>query len=707
MLDFIKIEPISELKYYKILLLFVTFVTVSFYSIGQKEKEEWHQLDRLLDSLYDVKINDPGYKALLDSVHKKCIDIGYKEGEGEAKKFLGIYYSEKGNHELGRKNIVFAVQIFKRLGLPETDIASSYLDIGNTWYREGKLDNAMRKYLDAMRVFEKHRDSSKMVKGYANIGTVHIALEQYQKAEGYLIEMLEVAENLKDTNEIAHANNLLGNLFQSQGDLKTAESYFKKALEINLKINNHRGVAHSYNNFAILQYYEGNLDGALAYFKRALDKRMEINNPIPISESYRNIGSLYYFENDYENAVEYFRKGLKVAKKANALGEVANGFRFLSDAFKQLKKYDSSLHYLEQYQLINDSILKQDKIELVTDLEFKYNNERLTREKNESEYKRKLEALENDQLNRENASTKFKLTLLIILFVLLLILAGYITYTSMVKSKLNKSLQQQKKKLEEKNEIIQIKNNEIISSIEYAQNLQTSLLPSKDSYAEYFDEVMLFFNPRDIVSGDFYWNFRNKDTIYFAVGDCTGHGVPGAMLSVMSLNILNNIVRSNRDINTADFLNQLNDHFTEYLYNSHHQTMDGMDITLCKYNCQTKVLEFSGAVNSLLHFSKGEIHEFKTNRKSIGGLQEESFQYEKFELQLTQGECVFLYSDGYQDQFGGKNGKKFRRQNFRKLLKKVGPFSADTKEKILEETLSEWQSGYEQVDDILVMGFQA
>lgn len=688
-----------------ITVLFLICLTVHSVQAQNQNQEKWSQIDALLDDVKENLNDHPQRcKKLIDSCLRMSVQHNYLEGEGEAKKYLGNYYSLKGNHEQGRKNIVIGLRILERAGVPKINIAEGQLDIGNTWFREGKYDNAMRKYIDAMQSFEKYSDSARMLKGYANMSKVYLAREEYIKAEGYLTDMLNMAKEINIPKEVAHAYNLLGSLHQSKGDLEKAGFYFQNALEINLTIENPSGIAHGYNNMAILSYYEGDLDGAIAYFKRALDKRLEIKNPKHIAESYRNIGSVYFFEGQYEKSIQYFRESQQVAEKGNALKDVALAHRYISNAYENLNKADSALRYFQLFKYVEDSIARQDKDEMITDLEFKYQNEQLKRQNETLDHKQALHELKIEKLSKQKAHDQFKIIALSILFVLVLVFLGFIAYSLIVKSRLNRSLEKQKTVLEHKNEIIELKNKEILSSIAYAQNLQTSLLPPIDTFKDKLSEVALFFQPKDIVSGDFYWTYNTEKALYFAVGDCTGHGVPGAMLSVMSINILNTIVRQNPDIQTDALLRELNEEFTNYLYHSHQKRLDGLDITLCKYTPDNHKVEFSGAVNSLLAKVQNEFKEIKATRRSIGGMSSETLPFERKTVEVQKGDVLFLYTDGYQDQFGGKEGKKFRRQNFRKLVQKIAPFSYETQEQLLAETLAEWQGAYEQVDDILVLG---
>lgn len=281
-----------------------------------------------------------------------------------------------------------------------------------------------------------------------------------------------------------------------------------------------------------------------------------------------------------------------------------------------------------------------------------------------------------------------------------------------------------------------MKNKDIIDSINYAKRIQDAILPSEEEFSQSLKNTFVLFNPKDIVSGDFYWMYNSSviandegvkqsvkedELIFFAAADCTGHGVPGAFMSIVGHNLLDKIVGEYHLTSPAEILNYLNKGVSETLRQSAEQTniKDGMDISLCVFNTQTKVLEFSGAYNPLYIISKHNIegaevnmenetglklYEVKADRFPIGNYTDEVKQFTNHSFKLHEGDTVYLFSDGFADQFGGTHGKKFRYKQFKELLLAINTQTMDEQKEVLQKTFTEWKGSLEQIDDVIIIG---
>ncbi|PKP45869.1 MAG: hypothetical protein CVT95_07970, partial [Bacteroidetes bacterium HGW-Bacteroidetes-12] len=294
----------------------------------------------------------------------------------------------------------------------------------------------------------------------------------------------------------------------------------------------------------------------------------------------------------------------------------------------------------------------------------------------------------------------------------------------------------------QKSEEIELKNKDIIDSINYAKRIQDAILPSEVDFTQSLKNTFVMFIPKDIVSGDFYWmqilpaspEGGIKKTIghppsgelggaivFFAAADCTGHGVPGAFMSIIGHNLLDKIVGEYNITNPAEILNQLNKGVSETLRQSAEQTniKDGMDISLCVFNTQTKVLEFAGAYNPLYIVSEQNIegaevnmesenglklYEIKADRFPIGSYTDEVKYFTNHTFKLQKGDTVYLFSDGFADQFGGPDGKKFRYKQFKELLLKINPQPMETQKIELQKAFTYWKGNLEQIDDVIIIG---
>lgn len=315
----------------------------------------------------------------------------------------------------------------------------------------------------------------------------------------------------------------------------------------------------------------------------------------------------------------------------------------------------------------------------------------------------------------------------VVIILLFLLVFGFIKYRE-------KRLIKEKKLLEDKVEertqevVIQSKelerkNKDIIDSITYAKRIQDAILPSNEAFTKALNQTFILFKPKDIVSGDFYWLATKNDKTLFAAVDCTGHGVPGAFMSIVGHNLLDKIVGEYEITEPAKILDELNKGVAATLKNDAgvDGIRDGMDIALCSFDKKKKILEYSGAYNPLYIVSQSDLssdsikvvientdglklHEVKANRFPIGNYSKESKEFTNHKIQLKEGDTVYLFSDGYADQFGGENGKKFRYKRFKELLLEINHLSMDQQKKQLEKDFTEWMGNHEQIDDVIIIG---
>lgn len=260
--------------------------------------------------------------------------------------------------------------------------------------------------------------------------------------------------------------------------------------------------------------------------------------------------------------------------------------------------------------------------------------------------------------------------------------------------------------LEDRVKQLEERSKDLEASIAYASRLQQAILPNEILFKTAFEDAFVMYNPKDMVSGDFYWIFENETNIYFAVGDCTGHGIPGAMLNIAGNTILQQFVKTTSSFDVTDIVQKL-DAGISALFNENLTaglTRDGMDLAFCALHKQTRVLSYCGAGRPLELVSEGMLTKFKSNNSSIGYSEFAQKNYTSIEIPLKEGDQVYLFSDGYTDQFGGENIKKFNRKRFRKLLASIAEMPMKQQRKELEFAFDNWKGQQEQIDDVCVLG---
>jgi len=270
--------------------------------------------------------------------------------------------------------------------------------------------------------------------------------------------------------------------------------------------------------------------------------------------------------------------------------------------------------------------------------------------------------------------------------------------------KQKKIIQYQKKVVEEQKQLVEEKNRQITESIEYALRIQTAILPPNRIVKKYLENSFILYKPKDIIAGDFYWMETVDDLVLFAACDCTGHGVPGAMVSVLCHNAINRAVKEFGLKQPAAILDKTAEIVIENFSKSEEEIKDGMDISLCAYNVKNKTIEWAGANNPIWIVRNGELFETKADKQPIG-MNEYSKPFTNFSFNLNSGDTIYIFTDGFADQFGGQTGeKKLTKKHFKELILSIQDIPLPQQEASLDKFISEYRKDIEQIDDILVMG---
>ncbi len=269
-----------------------------------------------------------------------------------------------------------------------------------------------------------------------------------------------------------------------------------------------------------------------------------------------------------------------------------------------------------------------------------------------------------------------------------------------------REIEYQKEEIEAQRDEIAGQNKEITDSIHYAKHIQHAVLPGKLSLEKTLPEHFILFRPRDIVSGDFYWVEQKHERIIICAADCTGHGVPGAFMSLLGLTFLNEIVNKDEILKASEILNRLRMYIINAMSHKDTQARDGMDLSLVVIDKQINIMEYAGAYNPLLIVRGGEMIEFKADKMPIGKHVGEERSFTNHKVQIQDGDMIYLFTDGFPDQFGGAKGGKYKAKPFKRLLQKISSDSVDNQEEQLDVELKSWMGDLEQVDDILVMGIR-
>jgi serine phosphatase RsbU (regulator of sigma subunit)/tetratricopeptide (TPR) repeat protein len=579
------------------------------------------------------------------------------------------------------------------------------MQLGDYHRKSGNYDTSYVKYFVALNEFEKRKNTNLIAEAEINIGILYdlqrdpkSAIKKYNQAlKNYLI--------VRDTNGIVKAYMNLGisykNIGLSSSDdviLDSAYINYFKAEEFLNKTNYQLGLAKLYINIGNLKYTQQFFVKAIFYYKKALKIAEENEYNRELALALDNLGWAYQELNDNQIALKYALDGLKVGRKIKSKYNVVNSLSNISQIYQKMGDYKTSNEYLTQLISVNDSLITENTLNLQNKLQSKYESE-----KKDSEI-----ALLNAEKEKDAAialAEQKKKNIIIFSIAIGLII---VIVFSLFLYKRFKITHRQKQIIEEQKQIVDQKNTDITDSIFYAKRIQSALLKEENHISKNLPSHFIFFQPKDIVSGDFYWTTQKQDFLYVAAADCTGHGVPGALLTMLGTAFLNEITAQEKTLSPAEILEELRTKFIAELGQTGKQgeSRDGMDISLIRLNLNTKELQWAGANNSLYMIQQAdnsELIEIKANKQPIGYFYRMS-PFNNHTFQLEENDLLYLFSDGFADQFGGEKGKKFMYKPFKKLLIAISSSRIDKQKGTLKDTFNNWKGDLDQIDDVCVIG---
>lgn len=692
-----------------IIHLMLSMLLLNASSFGQKGKESVDSLKLVIAKA----TSDTARVRLMNEMAYEQVNDVPEDAFKNASEALAL--SEKIEFEVGRMN--------------------SYNVMGLSKYYMTQYDEALKHFNLSKEIAEKLGDKLKLAAVINNMGLVYDDKADYQKALTYYLQALKLCEEGNTGNNWMYGSTLnnVGLIYQNMGKYDQALEFFNRSMKVKEKIGNIRGVGSSLHNIGLAYKLKKEYDKSLEYYLRALEIRKATNDLSGTALTLNNIGSLYEIKGEYEKAYPYLRQALDIKEKQQDKYSLALSLFSMGANFSNRGKPQESMMYLDRAMAIAKASGAKDLIKRgyedyayayskMGNWEKAYRNQRLLTEMKDSilnsesakqinemqtiyetEKKQKeIELLTKDgeiqalQLNRN----KLWMFALIAAVLLVLSLAALLYNRYKLKQRANDLL-------EDQNTEITLQKKEITDSINYAKRIQESILPPVEHWNKILPQSFIFYRPKDIVSGDFYWIEQRNDMICFAAVDCTGHGVPGALMSVVGFNLLTQAVNEVGLTKPSDILKHLDAGVTKTLRQSEagKGVKDGMDLSLCCLNTKTNELQYAGAFNALYYISDGVFNEVKADKFPIGvNLDGKVDEYRNHTIQLKNGDSIYLFSDGYADQFGGPRGKKFKYNQLKQMLTEVSQKTLPEQKQVVEHTFDSWKGGLEQIDDVVIIG---
>lgn len=588
---------------------------------------------------------------------------------------------------------------------------------------------------------------------YQNIGVL-------PKAFDYYLMALKIREEIQDTEGIAESLNTGGNLYKDQGNLQKSLEMYEEVLVLRNTINrklpnnkaNLKGIAGAYNNIGLIYKKQKKHHEALAQLFNALKIKEQIGDKLSAANSLGNIGTTYSEMRNHSLSHQYSLKSLNIYKEYHDVRGMSTIYYNMAENYVMEAREGSKSHLPEARVYLNlalsegkeleDIALIKDCYEVMatlSELENKHtdaianyklyikyrdslNNsestQKIIRAEMNNEFEKKVtlakqkEEVKDALRQQENEKQKTLRNLFMAGFVFMLILAILIFISFRGKQKANNLISRQKLEMEKQKALAEKKQKQIIDSINYAKRIQTSILPHPSQLQASISESFITYLPKDIVSGDFYWFYKipNSHKILITVADCTGHGVPGAFLSMVGSTLLNEIVIHKKIIDPAQIIKELSYGVSLTLINKEedHIDQDGMDVTICVLDLEKRILNYAAANQTIYIVNSKGLSKIEPQINSADGIFDlnETVTLVSKQIVIEKDSAIYISTDGFEDQIGEKIAEKFKASRFEELLKDLAHHTAEEQRLIVEETFADWKGKGKQIDDILIIGMK-
>mgnify|MGYP005824724601 CR=1 FL=1 len=580
----------------------------------------------------------------------------------------------------------------------------SATNIGSVHFYNGSLGNALQSYIHSNKLVEKYLDKTKenefsqhhLSKNLNNIGLIYLNQGDYEEAERYLLQSLAIDEKLGNKITISNCYHNLGTVKESQGDYEEAIKFYTKAYNIKVSEKNTLEIPSTLINIGVVRMNEGSFYQADTCFQAAIDYSKRGNNSKDLCLAYINLGDLHFIQKDFDRAISNYFLAVDICEEHNYLYFLNYAYESVSLAYQEMNNYKGAYEYLTLYNETMDSINSEENRILISELQTKF----------ETENKEKEIVLLNKEKDLKNIELENSKTILIFTVVGLGIISVFLVLLFISfkqKKKINAEINRKNDKLERAYVVVEEKNKEILDSITYAKRIQNAILPTSKLVKEYLPNSFILYKPKDIVAGDFYWLEHKEGKLLFAAADCTGHGVPGALVSVFCNNGLNRSVREYGLTDPGKILDKTREIVISEFEKSEEEVKDGMDISICSLDLSSNNLLWSGANNPLWIIRKDELLEIKPDKQPIGVIDNPT-PFTTHQISLQKGDNIYIFTDGFQDQFGGDKGKKYKPANFKNLLLSISNKSMEQQRAIIDDTFNNWKGNLDQLDDVCIIG---
>lgn len=678
-----------------------------------------------LHSLANMYENQSNYEKAL-SLFSQCMDIDkeMRDEKGVITNLnsIGMVYMDQGDYNKALENFTKAKEYYEKMG-DKDGIASVVGNIGIVYRNLGNYPQAIENYFRAMKMYEEAGNKEGVASNAGNLGVAFMNQNDFNKALEYYSIALKTYEELGDKDGIATNLGNMGIMYVTQKSYPKALEYFFKSITINKEIGDKDGIATNTGNIGHIYYEQGDYDEALKYFADALKLDKEIGDKGGIATNIGSQGEVYLKKKEYDKAEQCLKNGLSIADSIHEL-DMIRDFNFdLSNLYMEKGQWQKAYEVYKEYTDAKDSLVNQDRNKEIGKLEAKeIYDKQLAVQQAQVDKKNGLAAEEN---KRQKIIIGFTGAVAVAVAFIALIVFRSLKTTRRQKAIIEEQKQEveekkievekQKGEAEKQKEIVEQKNKDILDSITYAKRLQDAILPQVSEIKKVLPESFVLYKPRDIVAGDFYWMQKTDNTIFIAAADCTGHGVPGAMVSVVCSSALNRTVKEFKITEPGKILDKTRELMLEtfsqrdpFGEKNKDNIEDGMDISLASLSSSKEEtqIKWAGANISLWYVEDNEVKEIAGDKQSVGKTDSPApFATHALALPAQTG-TIYLFTDGFAEQIGGPQKKKFGTKQLNEQLNRLVMANMETQKAKLEQVFAAWKGSEKQTDDVLIIGIR-
>jgi serine phosphatase RsbU (regulator of sigma subunit) len=645
--------------------------------------------DSLIKRAKKVYQNDP---TLAYDYSKEAVKTAiYEQSElnlGRSYEILGISFDYLGELDSALFYFEKSIKILEKQK-EQIYLARTFMSKANSLSLLSKNKEALTFYTKACDIFNHDRSYKEEACTKMGIGNIYSNMKSYELALKYYDQALSYFESSNDSVFVSYMLTNISEVYSSMNNFSKELEYQRKSLQIKERINDDYGLVYSYSNMAGLMAKINKKDSALYYGNAAIASSKKINNQEFLSSSYHALGEVYARFNDYNEALKYYEIAMDLARKIKNPKTEYNLLKVIAEAHIKLGNYKDATLTLEDFILLNDSLNSIENRKSFNELQTQY----------ETDKKEKEISLLNERDKKREV-----VIYSIIGLSLLLGLLSFVLYNRFrLKKRTASELEIRNKEISNQKHIIEEKQKEITDSIHYAKRIQNTLLAHKDFIDKFIPQNFILFKPKDIVSGDFYWATEHNGKFYIAVCDSTGHGVPGAFMSLLNIGFLSEAIKEKNISPPNEVFNYVRKRLIDSMGKDGQK--DGMDAILVCIDTNTKSIIYAAANNEPVLLKNGNYIKLAKDKMPVGQ-GELIADFTLHTIDYKTGDTLYLYTDGYADQFGGPKGKKFKYKALNDLLESIHHLSMTEQQDMLNQTIANWMGNLEQVDDICIMGIK-